>query len=87
MIIEHGTRAGYLHRCKCEACLEAGRLYQREYDRKRHEQSPRVNGEPAATLTHAWPRLTHGNRSTYNRGCPCDDCREANRIYAAEREA
>lgn len=29
----------------------------------------------------------HGTHSTYSRGCRCEGCREAHRIYTAQRRA
>lgn len=35
----------------------------------------------------AGPRHTHGKRSTYVRGCRCDDCRAAHAAYERARKA
>ncbi len=83
-LIEHGTRAAYLRGCRCDLCCSAGRAYQRAYDRARRTEMPRDRGHASAELlSRKRPRLTHGKRSTYDRGCPCEACREANRAYHA----
>lgn len=64
----HGTRSAYNHDgCRCDACKEAARRYQREAHERRRL---RLLDDP--TLA------PHGIRSTYdNWGCRCAPCTEA----------
>lgn len=47
----------------------------------------RTNGwaGPDPRFVRRTPGRTHGLRSTYTHGCHCPECREAERLYRAER--
>ena len=75
--VEHGTTYGYSHhRCRCDACLQAIRKYQR---------GRRAN-PPALPPNH------RGNANYYSHyGCRCNACRRAHadermRLYRKHQE-
>jgi hypothetical protein len=71
--MKHGKRGTYVRGCRCDACLEAARLYQREL-RKR--------------LTKRGAPNQHGTSSAYtHHGCRCDVCRDAHAALCASWRA
>ena len=67
----HGTKNGYAyHKCRCDLCKEANRVYGRAYAEK-------VMSQPI-TGDESW----HGTTNGYNsRGCRCDLCKDARTAY------
>lgn len=71
--IPHGTPSGWQwHKCRCDVCLNARRLYKKTEREKR--QTRPVTAE-------------HGTERAYQQGCDCGECREAMRVYLADRQA
>jgi hypothetical protein len=72
----HGTLGGYTnHHCRCDRCLEAHRVYQREQSWRSGRR------RPMADYLAELPPRTHGIRATYTKGCRCEPCRQAERDY------
>lgn len=71
----HGTPYGYgRKKCKCSACLKAGRAYARKSQLRR-----RARGR---TVEYTGDEPWHGTLGGYsNHGCKCDRCRAANRRH------
>lgn len=68
----HGTKNGYAyHKCRCDLCKEANRVYGRACAEK-------VMSQPI-TGDESWHGTTYGYN---NRGCRCDLCKDAKRAYA-----
>lgn len=66
----HGTYTRYkYHHCPCKRCKAAVAKYVADYRAKNKKSKDLSN-------------LTHGLRSSYNNGCRCDLCAEANREYS-----
>lgn len=66
---KHGTWSGYAYyKCRCQACVEAGRLYGIQR---------RQGKETATELLTPRPVPEHGTRARYARGCGCEPCRVA----------
>jgi hypothetical protein len=82
----HGTVNGYNnHRCRCDRCREAQRIYINDYNHRTGRHRPRVQ-----YLAEDFP-IQHGTETGYNR-CRCDECKAAaaaarQRRRAADREA
>jgi hypothetical protein len=78
--IQHGVARMFIARhCICVQCEDAGRIY--DLYRRRLEKL----GEPIPRYAEINRR--HGTTSNYTLGCRCGFCREAVRVYAAERAA
>jgi len=72
--IQHGTVSGYVnHKCHCDKCREAWRVYNRKRRAERY----------AYTKAHGLPRtVKHGSPAAYNQwGCNCDVCSIGHMIY------
>lgn len=70
----HGTFARWMEGCLCDLCFAAQR-------RVTEARKPGKSGHPLTGRT-------HGLRSTYNDGCHCRKCGDADLAYqAARREA
>lgn len=70
--IPHGTPSGWqYHRCDCDVCRDAKRVYKRDERRRR--------------LARARITADHGTRRAYAQGCDCDACRTAVARASAER--
>lgn len=75
--IKHGTVNGYTRRkCRCEACVDAWRISQREGMQRFREHMRE---------TERYREMAHGLTYTYNVGCRCDACRAANAEYTRAR--
>lgn len=72
----HGTRQGYdEHRCRCDPCKEAKRIYRRNVD-SAFRRGPLRTDDPR-----------HGTPGGYQYWrCRCDLCREAVRVQASDRK-
>lgn len=69
--LRHGTRNGYINvGCRCGPCTLANSQAIFEWRRRTGRTKPRL----------ARGR-THGIRSTYTKGCRCDECRRAEADY------
>lgn len=72
----HGERACYQYGCRCEACIEGNRAYER---RNRAPRDPgRRDRKPCGTNTAYVRHIRAGEE-------PCDPCLVAHRAYAAEQ--
>lgn len=90
----HGKRSGYtVNRCRCSACLEANRLYLREYEARRnaHNGDPIIKpregkrcecGNPICRLSVDDER--HGTAMGYKYHCGCEPCRLAANLARKE---
>ena len=69
----HGRPGAFItHKCRCDICLPAYRLYkQREHAKRRATNRP----------------VTHGTRTGYDDGCRCSECQDAMISYLRERNA
>lgn len=77
----HGTTTGYFrHRCPCDPCREAARVYTADLRARRHAR--RVigsNSRPYAETNLRGEPLEHGRLATYREwGCRCDPCTYTN---------
>lgn len=64
----HGTVTGYNnHRCRCDGCREAWRVYHLAYLYRTGRQRPMAEFLASRMLS-------HGTISGYKRGCRCDLC-------------
>ena len=79
----HGTNHAYRDGCRCSLCTEAHRVAGELY-RQRSRQGVRVHNRRIAVDN---PHHPHGTISCYtNDGCGCDACKEAWRLYHADRK-
>lgn len=76
--MKHGTITGYTHhKCRCDECRAAWRLYDREYKAGRRRSAERL------------PKpVPHGTLNGYQRyKCRCELCRTASAAYARKNRA
>ncbi len=82
----HGTRSMYVRvRCRCPACKEANRTYQKAWRHATGRSGDRFC-VVCGNITNEYGRIheecRHGRKETYrSMGCRCGECRAANTAY------
>jgi hypothetical protein len=80
----HGKASSYKNGCRCDACREANRDWQRAYMHRTGRSRPRAV-YIAERRANPPP---HGTESRYtDRRCRCDECKRASATARRERRA
>lgn len=82
----HDRYLGYQYGCRCKACVKAVREYMADWRRRRGTGQSKVNPHTPYVPQDRRRIHGHGTRACYQRGCRRDECVEANRAYARERQ-
>jgi len=69
--VSHGVLAGYSRGCRCDACRQAKREYNKADKARRFPPKPKVE-------------LAHGTLGRFNKGCRCEPCVLVRKEYVAE---